>query len=432
MTLLPRIFRFLFVAVILATVTILFLRGRDPAFLDFHRRTPSEVAWNRVIKLINFRQLPLWKALDELSSAAGIKIECDAPMAAYGNKIDLHAEQITLGDAVRRLLAEVGPAEALTCELDDDRIRIGYAHAMAEPLYVDEYVLRALTAGLIVRPQTNWPAGLSLFTSSPTAPIFPVPRLYGDQNLTAIDLLAAGTNETAAPEDIGVRWGSHLFVLSPDSLHQRRQDVLQALRPESTAAERRTLPFGTELLEFKDGAFSPRDSRAAHDALGAAAPVLIPRQPLGQAVQALGRRFGVRIAFIDDAFDLNPHVELNEKDITLATALCKLLRQASADTGGFEPDRDTIWVSDDADPMLRRVYDLRNYFGSFSDDQRSAQAGQILAALAENGGVGKQAFLGSILVMDGKWEELELNEQSLLKFLNARTGANGGKRHSSP
>jgi len=308
-----------------AALTILVIRGRDPTFLSFHKHSPAEIALSRVIKRVNFQRIPFYQAIDTLSQAAGIKIECDdaiTSVSPYYHDVSLRADQITLGDALRELLVSASD-DQLHCFPEGDRIRVGDAGSAAEAMYVDEYMLPEL----VVRTRAD--LYRSVFNYSGPPP-FPLPRLYDYDHIDALDMLPLRADDARMAGYVGVVWPPHLFVLLPASSHQEVREVFDAFRSETTPAVRRKLPFGTDVLDFVDGTFRARDSRAANDALRSVLPVVkISRQPLKTALESLGAQMHVRISLKDDLADVVfSDTELNAKEITLASALKSILAQS--------------------------------------------------------------------------------------------------------
>jgi hypothetical protein len=409
-----HILRLLLSPAIVATLTILILRGHDPSFASFHTRSPAEKSLARVIKHANFQWEPFYQAVAELSQAAGIKIECDDDVTftgAYYRTVYLADDQITLGDALHELIAWRSESQ-LNWFPDGDRIRICLAKTGAEPMYVDEHLLPGLVAA-----QSSDRGFIALFSGG--APTFPVPRLYGDGDIDALCLLAAGGADTLMPDNVGVVWGRRLFILLPASSHKLWQDLLEGLRPDATASARRTLPFGTDVLDFANGAFRARDSRAASVALRSILPtVYIARQPLDKALESLSAQVGVRITLTDNNVEVFPDVEFHAKKITLASAVNNLLRQASPTVGGVEPDRDTIWICREVDPILRRVYDLRPSFAGCSEEECTArEARLLLPPRGRADSYEETRFLGQILIARGTRSELDLQEDIVLHWL---------------
>jgi hypothetical protein len=423
-----HILRSLFITAIVATLTILILRGRDPTFLSFHNRSPAEIALSRVIKRVNFQRIPFYQAIDTLSQAAGIKIECDdedALPSAYHHSATLSAEQITLGDALRELLVSASDDE-LHCFAEGDRIRIGYREASAGPMYVDEYVL----PGVALSPEVTSVGGLFSGTSRSALPLLDD---YGRSD--ALDMLLFRTDRTRMSDCVGVVWPPHLFALMPASSHQEARKVFEALRPEATPAARRKLPFGTDVLDFVDGRFRARSGRAANDALHSILPpIVVERQPVDKALKLLGARMGLRISLTDDLADVASFdVDLDAREVTLASALRTLLAQVLSSDIEFEPEGDAIWIFPANKLRLFRVYDLRRAFVDRSNEESADLLQRIRAAVPRREEFDfndeNEGLLGSILVVRGTWDELEGYEKSILKCLN---GADSNRAATHP
>jgi hypothetical protein len=413
-----HILRLLIAKAIVATLAILIIRGRDPAFLSFHERSPAEIALSRVIKRVNFQHMPIRQAIDTLGKAANIKIEADDAdgwTSLYDHNASLSAEQITLGDALRELLVSASN-DHLYCFAEGDRIRIGIGGSGTGPKYVDEYVLPGAIAGPIVMPHE----GLFSFGLQPST----VPRLYNDDRIEALNMLPPRAGGARMSDQVGVVWPPHLFVLLPASSHQEVREIFAALPPGATAAARRKLPFGTDFLDFVDGRFRSRDNRAANDALRSVLPAVdIPPQSLQSALESLGAQARVRISLTEDfAYVVFPHVALKATQVTLGSALASLLRQAPET--GFQPDRDTVWVRPEPNSRKFRAYDLQPCFADCSQDQCMNRLRSIRDRAGSQAGVSDgssegEGYLGSFLVVRGTWDELELQEKSLLECLKS-------------
>jgi hypothetical protein len=416
---LVRVARFAVTLACTATLTILIIRGRDPTFLNFHQRSPAEIALSRVIKRVNFQRIPFYQAIDTLSQAAGIKIECDdaiTSVSPYYHNVSLTAEQITLGDALRELLVSASD-DQLHGFPEGDRIRVGDAGSAAEAVYVDEYMLPGFIPS--TRASSN---SIGLFSSGP--PPFPLPRLYDYDHMDALDMLPLRADEMRMAGCVGVVWPPHLFVLLPASSHQEVREVFDAFRSRATPQARRKLPFGTDVLDFVDGTFRARDSRAANDALRSVIPVVsIAPQPLKKALESLGAQTGVRIRLVDDLADVVfSEVELNATRITLASALKSILAQGKSVDIDFEPDRDTIWICPTVQPKLFRVFELRCAFAGLAQDESADRLQRVRSAVSRRGhreeSYEYEGFVGSVFIIRGTWDELEVYEKSILKCLN--------------
>jgi hypothetical protein len=429
------ILRFLLAAAIVATLTILIIRGRDPTFLSFRTRPhPETELLGKMIVRVEFHETPFHQAVADLGRQAGVRIEFDEAVTRardYDRPVNFSADHITLGDALTDLMA-VGSTQPLTCVPRAGGLRIAYANAAQEPLFFYEY-------GFSHAPrQETWFGSsftissnifVSSFRSALPVPRPSLPPLY-DDNITALAALACPDGDRNVYAPPGVDFSPHMFLLQTASAHQRFRDILEALRPGASPNARRALPFGTEVLDFANGAFHARDSSAANDALRRAVPVInIPFQPLDKALASLSAQVGVPIVLTEGTSGSFPSVNLYQGQDSLGFAIETLLRRADwTDHKGFRPDRDTIWISSDLAPMCFRLYELEPYFSRFPEEERGERANLLIAAVRPSGGDAR--FLGSMLVISGGWFVVESAEPALLKFLKGdpvKIGSNGSR-----
>jgi hypothetical protein len=82
-----------------------------------------------------------------------------------------------------------------------------------------------------------------------------------------------------------------------------------------------------------------------------------------------------------------------------------------------------------AELKLFRVYDLHRCFANGSEAEAVDLLGRLRNAVPQRGGFEEYyqnaGFLGSIFVVRGTWDELEVYEKSILKCLNAGSDTNG-------
>jgi hypothetical protein len=155
-----RIFRFTFVTAILATLAILFLRGRDPSFLSFHRPSVGEAAMDREIDELDFEVLPIAQAVALISQKAGVRIavEDGALDGDADTVITLHVHRAGLGaildDVCRQAYRRVDYFPT------PDGVEISTMPGGASPCYLDVCDLRkTVSRGPMPASQTKQEPG---------------------------------------------------------------------------------------------------------------------------------------------------------------------------------------------------------------------------------------------------------------------------------
>jgi hypothetical protein len=411
-----RLARLIFTAASVALLIVLFIRGRHPTFLSFHVQSPTEKALARVIDKVEIRHKPFYDAVDDVCHAAGLKVECDDSInadATYYANVYLVADHITLGEALHRLL----PAEVqshINFLPADGAIRLLHPDTIAQPFYLDEYPvaggLGASNAVLFFRNiyNRNFPAEMDITA----AMLWLAPQASGDPDWPVSPVFSSS------------------YFYQSELAHQQWHAVLAALRPDASARARRALPLGTEILDYVDGAFRPRDRCVAEESLRLSFSfAAIPPQPLTTAVEVLGRQAGIEIFPSNHSFLDRDMVSLPAQRTTLADALGSLLRQNRDDPKAFAPDDPAIWC--DAQP-ISRLYDLDSYFARWPQADRAAHADHILGSLpsAFGGALSpcesdRVAYWGSILMVSAPWSDQEVIAAKLLKLLKDEPSETG-------
>jgi hypothetical protein len=406
-----HILRFLFAAAVVATLAILIIRGRDPSFLNFHRPSLGEAALDRQIGRVDFQMVPVKDAIEQLGSRAGIHIQLDDSFlksrVAEGS-FEFSVDHVTLGEALGQIFYYQTDGE-VSYFSEGDRIRLS-GRAASAPRYVGEYPLKDFAGDSTptIRGHTfSWPSLVG----------------YGG-NLAALELLAPGD---VAPYDRLAFCPPHLLIVATESAHLEFEKVFRALRPGASVEALRSLSPTTELFDLFDGKIISRDRYLASSALRSTFSTFkIPLQTFEESLSSAGKQAGVRIILDEtDRWLPYPKVMLDAKQITLATAIDRLLAQLSSHRGYFSPEADTVRVSFlGRNPYVIRIYNLDSWFAEVSAVAREQAMERLIRdvdCIDDIPTTGSSVnFLGPNLVVHARWSDQERVQAALVSFVNGK------------
>jgi len=461
---------FLSGAMVATVLTILFGRGHDSEFArSVVPVPPAETALNQTLKSVRIDNMTLGKAIAVLSAEAHIPIHWRENQFLVTSGLDnqrlsLHAEQITLAQALRDLLDQFDTRDGSTvADLalwpEGGAVQIGDP---ADSVSVNVYDIRSFDfdesrssedraelGGKPIRPVLS------------TAPVAAISGFGGPPVLSwPMDVLPRIVTENVGEEewlDNGGRigriatFGTRLVVLQTWENQQRIRPLLDFLSPALSPPEQEAvnIAWSSNLHTWDEARqqFVSEPPSPAEKALRMElTDVNIEAQSCEKAVAMLARLGHVDIIahwdrLREGGIEVDRPIELRASRITLSAALRRLLDELGSPSLRlfFRPDTDWIEVSE-SDRGVRRIYNLENdavcrlnlagdpKSAPLNENQRrSATMDHLVKLIMDSvdskgwspnaGGLDGIDHWGPVLVVNGTWEIQEEVESLLTDLL---------------